>query len=371
MNDSDLAKEAQQYVLTGEYDLAEEIFKNYSGKEIDTVYINYIDKLYFDKQFHRSYTNYYIYHHSQDKKNDQCPPYREYCKHLKKFDENDKDQRLLICGVMPLGDQIFFTRFLSVILDTTKNITVITLDRLVDHFTNAFPGIKFVKDDSQIRVQDFDCVLYMPFISKFAFSENNVSIKPVKPTVLTDLNKVIELRMHPQIKGKVVVGFTWRSARNNYRDNNDIGTAKNLLLRQLIPFFNIPNTIFVNLQHGNFQEELNQFVDKHKINNIITFNELDMTSSTQHIFNYIDMCDFIISPTNTLTIMAGALHKKTFAIVPNKNSVGRLWMYHDIDDDRSHVFFPTMKMYEQDELFRWEPAIELALNDLIGEINEV
>jgi len=365
-----LAKKAKHNVLLGEYDLAEEIFQNYSGDLINEVYNFYIDKMFYNKEFFRHYQNFYIYYHTVDLQDDPCPPYREYCKHLKKFDENDKDKKLLICGVMPLGDQIFFTRFLPVIENITKNITVITLPRLVDHFTKAFPDVKFVKDSSQIKVQDFECVLYMPFIPMFAFSKNNLLVKPLESTVKTNFKIVSRLRLLPQVKGKTIIGFSWKSARNDHRDDNDIGTAKNLLLRQLLPFFNIHNTLFVNLQHGNFQEELFNFAKKYNITNIVTFDELDMTSFTQHIFNYVDMCDFIIGPTNTLTIMAGALHKKTFAMVPNKNSIGRLWMYHDIRDDRSHAFFPTIRMYEQDELFRWEPAIELACKNLISEINE-
>lgn len=365
-----LAEKAAEYISSGDFDSAEEIFKNYSGDLINKVYEPYINDMFYDLEFYRHYQNYDIYRHSVDEKNDRCLPYRKYSKLLKTFDENDKDKKLLICGKGALGDQIYYTRFLSIVLDITKNITVITLPRLVEHFTNAFPDVKFVEDDSQIEVSNFDCVLYMPLISKFAFTENNTPIKPLKPTAVTDLNKVETLRSLPQFKGKIIIGFSWKSARNDYRDDVDVGTSKSLMLRQLLPIFNIPNTSFINLQHKDHENDLEKFVEKYRLANIFTLEELDMNSSTKHIFDFVDMCDFIVSPINTLTIMAGALHKKTYTLVPNKKSAGRLIMYHSIPKDRRHVFFPTVKMYEQDQMFRWETAIELACNDLMSEIND-
>ena len=366
--DYDLAKKALDYILSGDFELAEDIFKNYSGDLIDEVYSKYVEKLFYEKQFNRHYYYSYIYRHTVSLKNDPRPPYRKYCKYLKKFDQNDKDKRLLICGAMPLGDQIFFTRFLSVILDITKNITVITLPRLVDHFTNAFPDVRFVEDDSQIIVDNFDCVLFMPFTSKFAFDKNNLPIKRLEPTATTNAERVNKLRLRPEVRGKTIIGFSWKSARNEHRDYNDIGSAKSLMVKQLLPFFDIPNTVFVNLQHGDFQEELDTFIEKYKVYNIVTFKDLDMKSTTQHILDYVDMCDYIIGPTNTLIHMAGALHKKTFTFVPRSGTPGRLWMYHSIPKDRVHSFYPTVKMYEQDQLLSWETAIEIAKEDLLKEM---
>lgn len=375
-DDTILCKKIIEYIDLKKFDEAEDLLHNYSSRNIDTLFGKYTYQLYKDCEFYRFFINDFKYYHTcegvmSNNKTEICPPYKDYySKNLKIFNNKDVDKRLLICGALPIGDQIYFMRYLPYVMELTSNITVITLDRLIEHFSKSFPEINFVEDDKNINLKDFDCVMFMPHMGRFAFDKGNEPVKEFIPTAVSNKNKVELLKSNPSFIGKNIVGFSWRSTRGDVVKNDEIGELKSIPLSALKKVFNLPNTIFINLQHGNVDEELRSFISTHNIDNIYTPNELDMTSSVEHIIDYVDMCDFIVTTSNTLVMMAGALHKDTYLILPPKQSKGRLWFWHNFlpTGGREHIAFPTVKMYEQEENFTWDGCINLIYDNLFPKL---
>jgi len=355
-HEESLANLAQCYLEEGDESSALEIFREYSGPNINGRFANFIYSL----QLQNRYTEALDLHdeliHSNGGYN-RCPRYFDYLKKLKKFDQTDADKRLLVCGVDAIGDQIFYSSFFHDLLQITNNITAIVVPRLVEPLSRTFPSINFVDDDWMIRTEDFDCVALMALLSRFALDYNN-QLKSKRKPILTPTHDKIR-----SSNDKLTIGFSWGSTRPSGEDETYIKDNKTIDLEELLPLFHLSNTEFINLQHGEIAAELNEFAREYDLSNLTTLDDLDTTEDIDGIINTVAACDILITPSNTLAHIAGALHKKTYTILPHGHSLARLLFWHRSDDGKN-IWYPTINTYEQTEEGDWSHPIEQLVNDL-------
>jgi len=350
-----LANLAQCYLEEGDENSALEIFREYSGPNINGRFANFIYSL----QLQNRYTEAFDLHDGLIHSNGgytRCPRYFDYLKKLKKFDHTDVNTRLLVCGVDAIGDQIFYSSFFHNLLQITDKITAIVVPRLVEPLSRTFPSINFVDDDWMIRIEDFDCVALMALLPRFALDSNN-QLKSERKPILSPTHKV-------GLRGdKLTIGFAWGSTRPPGEDETYIKDHKTIDLKEMLPLFRLPNTEFINLQHGNVAEDLNDFAREHDLSNLTTLEDLDTTEDIEGIINTVAACDILITPSNTLAHIAGALHKKTYTILPHGYSPARLWFWHRSNDGKN-IWYPTINTYEQIKEGDWSHPIEQLVNDL-------
>jgi ADP-heptose:LPS heptosyltransferase len=136
-----------------------------------------------------------------------------------------------------------------------------------------------------------------------------------------------------------------------------------LTLEALKPILSNPNLYFIDLQYNDTSKERENFYKDNdiKINKI---EEIDNFKDIDDITSLIDICDFIITVSNSNAHISGALGKKTFLLLPKGK--GRLW-YWSSKKNKS-IWYPSIKIIEQEEPGSWDGAIK-KLNKLIKENN--
>jgi hypothetical protein len=68
----------------------------------------------------------------------------------------------------------------------------------------------------------------------------------------------------------------------------------------------------------------------------------------------IDVCDFVITISNTNAHIAGSLGKKTFLLLPKGK--GKLWYW--MSEKRRSIWYPKIETIEQEEIGNWQSVIK-------------
>ena len=154
-------------------------------------------------------------------------------------------------------------------------------------------------------------------------------------------------------KKKLICGLSWTSK------NDDIGENKSISLETLKPILELENLIFIDLQYTDAKDERVKFVNYHGFP-IYKIEEVDNFNDINGVVSLVDLCDFIITVSNTNAHIAGALGKKTFLLLPTGK--GRLWYWH-LSENNS-TWYPSIEIIEQNYPGQWEPVI----NKLVGKV---
>jgi hypothetical protein len=356
LNEPALASLAQCYLENGDESSALEIFREYSGPNINGRFANYIYSLQLQNRYAEAFDLYDELIHTNSNWN-RSEPYIYFFNRLKKFNSSNKNEKLIICRSDGIGDNIFFCSFLHDILKITDNITVVTLPRLVNILSKSFPSIRFISDYYTASKEQFDCVALMALLPRFALHSNN-DLQTERQPSLYPLKK-----RSLQPSNKLTIGFAWGSTRPSDEDQSYIKDHKSIDLSEFLPLFCLPNTRFINLQHGDASGDLESFAKEHDLDNLITLDDLDTTNDIEGIIDTVDACDILITPSNTLAHFGGALHKKTYTILPYGHSPARLWFWHRSDDGKN-IWYPTINTYEQYEEGDWSRPIQELIDDL-------
>jgi len=355
LNEPALASLAQYYLEDGNEFSALEIFREYSGPNINDRFQKFIYSLCLQNRYAEALDLYDEFVHTNSGWH-RSEPYIYFFTRLKKFNHNDKNKKLLICRCDGIGDNLFYCSFLYEILEITDNITVVTLPKLVKILSKSFPTINFISDYHTAAKEQFDCVALMPLLPRFALDSNN-QLKSERKPILGPTHK-ISLR-----DDKLMIGFAWASTRTAGEDKTYIKDNKTIDLEEMLPLFRLPNTEFINLQHGEVASDLGEFAREHDLSNLITVEDLDTTEDIEGIINTAAACDILITPSNTLAQIGGTLHKKTYTILPHEHSPARLWFWHRSDNGKN-LWYPTINTYEQQKDGDWSLPIQELIDDL-------
>ena len=165
--------------------------------------------------------------------------------------------------------------------------------------------------------------------------------------IKSDFNITKNLKLNLKSKNKFLCGLSWISK------TGDIGVNKSITLETLKPVLKIENLEFIDLQYTDTTVERERFLADNnitikKIDNIDNFKDLNGVCSL------IDICDFVVTISNTNAHIAGALGKKTFLLLPKGK--GRIW-YWTIKNKKS-IWYPTIEIIEQKESGIWETVID-------------
>jgi ADP-heptose:LPS heptosyltransferase len=162
-----------------------------------------------------------------------------------------------------------------------------------------------------------------------------------------DQKQVDSLKKELKKKDHKVCGISWKS------NNKEIGEAKTLSLTQLLPILSIPNTIFIDLQYGDNSEEKERFLSEYGIE-IKSVKEIDNYNDLDGLTSLVDACDYIVTISNVTAHIAGALHKKTYLLLPY--AFGKIWYWGESRD--YSIWYPAVKIYRNTESRSWDETID-------------
>jgi tetratricopeptide (TPR) repeat protein len=260
--------------------------------------------------------------------------------------------RLLLWAEQGLGDELFFAGLLPELLKREVSVTLTADKRLHALLARAFPQVRLLERavamrasidggyDAQAPIGDLGYLLGM----------DDASIAASRTVYLkADERRCAEMRAQVAAfgGGRRVCGIAWRSANKKFSE------AKSIDLGKLRPLLETPDTVFVNLQYGAVDAELEALHAKTGLR-IHRIEGLDIREDIDGLTALIDACDTVVTASNVTAHLAGAIGKRTAVLVPH--GLGRAWYWHE--GDRSSLWYPSLRLFCQGSPSDWAMPVE-------------
>ena len=266
------------------------------------------------------------------------------------------DKTILVWGEQGIGDRIMFVSLLPRLQEQAHRVLVETQQRLVPLFRRSFPEISFlgIQDPPNSKLLEESIDYQLPIGSLGQWFLPDEESFPRHTNYLTPcVNKVKEFRdKYQQLElGKLLIGISWKSA------NKDIGKLKSTFLTQWKDLLSQKDCLFINLQYGDVEGEINDFMAQTGIS-IYQDKDIDSLKDLDGFAAQVSALDLIISTSNTTVHMAGALGKPVWTLlsyVPD-------WRWQL---DRSDtLWYSSMVLYRQPVLDDWASVFQQVQLDL-------
>jgi tetratricopeptide (TPR) repeat protein len=266
-----------------------------------------------------------------------------------------KNKKILIFGEQGLGDQIIYLTMLKDAISNSSNIFTVFIDeRLIPLYERSFQGIKFVSKKADLDTIHFDFYLHSGSLGAF-FRNSIEDFKFNLNYLMPDKDRTKVLREKLTLKNKKICGISWKS------QNPNIGHNKSLTLNDLMPLFQIPEFIFVDLQYGDNWQEKDLLRRTFGIE-ILSVEEIDNYNDIDGLASLINACDFIVTPSNVTAHIAGSINKDTFVTLPHAQ--GKLWYWHY--GDQKNLWYPSVIQYRQEKDGDWSYPISKIKKDVLN-----
>ena len=270
---------------------------------------------------------------------------------LPQFALNTNKRNLLVWDEQGLGDKILFLRFLKGLEPYVDNLFIKIDKRLHEIIKRTFPKINFINNN--ILESNINSQIPIGDLGSLFIKDTNDLKKISKKYITSDPFLTNELKDSLRNKNKLICGLSWVSK------NDNIGVNKSITLDLLKPIIELSNIIFLDLQYNDTQDERNKLfkdhsIRVHKIEAVDNFNDINGVTSL------VDICDFIITISNTNAHISGALGKKTFLLLPRGK--GKLWYWNSYNG--KSLWYPSIEIIEQKSPGEWKPVIDKLLNKL-------
>jgi ADP-heptose:LPS heptosyltransferase len=84
------------------------------------------------------------------------------------------------------------------------------------------------------------------------------------------------------------------------------------------------------------------------------------------MISLIDICDFVITVSNSNAHLSGALGKETFLLLPKGK--GKLWYW--TSEKQKSIWYPSIEVIEQDIPGNWDRAVTELSSIIKGKVSE-
>jgi tetratricopeptide (TPR) repeat protein len=266
--------------------------------------------------------------------------------------ESLNNKRLLVLEEQGIGDQILYLRFLQKIVDEYDGVQLsyLTSDRMRLALSDSLTGVN-VTSDSDVN-DKFDCYCYLADIPRFLNLKTILNPGPYLKSSSSEVNKYQD-ELHKKFPSKRIIGLSWKSI------SDTAGSRKNLIFHQLRPLLEASDIQFVCLQYGEISHDLAELNSLAK-NKIFVYPNIDLKNDISSLLNLIQALDSVVTVSNAVAHMSGALGQNTFVLLPK----APIW--HWFLDDRESPWYASVHLYRQTSFNDWSDAVYGLKNDLIG-----
>ncbi len=265
---------------------------------------------------------------------------------------------LLISAEQGIGDQIMFASCLPE-LGAQRGRIILECDaRLKPLFSRAFPGISVIgrKERREARLAHLTRIpvdFHLPIGSLPKHLRRDLSCFPADSAYLIpDQHAFAQWKKRlTALGGGLKVGISWKG-----------GTAETALKRsttlaQWQDIFSIPGLALINLQYGDFRDELRD-AERNLGITIHDWKEVDPLKDLDHFAALIAALDLVISVDNSTVHLAGALGRPVWTLLPFMPDWR--WMLEREDSP----WYPTMRLFRQRSPGQWQPVFERVAHEL-------
>jgi tetratricopeptide (TPR) repeat protein len=224
------------------------------------------------------------------------------------------NEKLMVWREQGIGDELRFSTLLPELKKIGGQIIVECDPRLVDAFQRSFPTFHvraspadperiIAKDES-----DFDFQIPMGSLPGHYMHS---------PEIFDRLGGYLQSSVHQVKKFKQrlslyhdfkKVGICWRSHQLSATRNK-----KYTVLEDWGDILSAPNTVFVNLQYGDCEQELADAEQRHGIK-ILRWADTDLKDDLEAVFGLMQNLDLVISPSTAVVPLAGAIGRQTIFV---------------------------------------------------------
>jgi tetratricopeptide (TPR) repeat protein len=268
---------------------------------------------------------------------------------LHNFIEVDKlaDKSVLLFSEQGIGDTIQFYRYVKKIANLDARVTVAVQKSLVDLLSLSKPLWNIVNIEGALPACDYRAsLLSLPFV----LQENSIDINSDNPYIFSSPIKVSEWKNRLGPKKKAIVGIVW-SGNTLFKENG----KRSIPLLQMISF--LPS----DLQYVSLQKELSDFDLKVLEKNAFISNYSSYLTDFNETAALIDCLDLVITVDTSIAHLAGAMGKRAWLLLSN-NADWRWFI-----DTESSPWYPTIKIFRQDQLGDWSGVLKKVELELIAQ----
>ncbi|OZA15185.1 MAG: hypothetical protein B7Y05_04920 [Polynucleobacter sp. 24-46-87] len=260
------------------------------------------------------------------------------------------DGCLYVWAEQGIGDQILYASMLCGLRKYPQKKIISIEKKLLPIFERSFPDFKFIANGVELSESEYDQQISIASLGQYLrvnIDDFKASQKPYL-VALQDNLKVVAAVDVPRSKG-MTCGIAWRSS------NNQIGKYKSIDLIEFSKILKMDGLDFINLQYGDTYEERVSVEHSTGIQ-IRSVDGLDLYDDVDDLLSLIDTCDFVITSSNSVAHMSGAIGKKTILFLPFSH--GKFWYWHDVDG--VSLWYPSIRVFKQEKQGDWSKPIEAA-----------
>ncbi len=322
---------------------AEDIYKKliYENQENFEARYNYSLFLLNRKQFYLGWKEYEYRWKSYDFNS------KAFNNNLRRWNPEVSTNELIIWAEQGIGDQILYSTFLQYFNHAGSGVTVALEEKLTPIISRSFQKINFISIDDFFKEVDLNYKSQIPIASLGMVFRNHIDSFPLENKYLI-CDENITNSIKPKLKktNKLRCGISWKSS------NRFLGDEKSIPINIFLSIFNDLEFDFINLQHDIGADEIN-LLNSNKITPFIS--EMDIYNNLDVLLSMINLCDLIVTSSNSIAHLAGALGKKCIVIVPY--CVGKFWYWHERNG--MSLWYPSIKVFKQVKQGDWaEPIID-------------
>jgi len=256
-------------------------------------------------------------------------------------------KKILVWSEQGFGDSLQFARYL-VKLQEKGAYVIFECDPALASIFSSCKGINklVLKEGVNEPSVEYDYQIALLSLPRY-FNTDLHNIPAEIPYLSVSDDKIKEWEKTIKGNNNLKVGLVWAGNPNHANDKN-----RSCKLLDFDKLFDIPYVEFYSLQKGKPLEQITTF--QNKIHNTsVQLNTFEDTAAA------ISNLDFVISVDTSVAHLAGALGKEVWLMLPFIPD----WRW--LMDREDSPWYPSMKLFRQDEKSTWQDVVERMKKELI------
>jgi hypothetical protein len=244
-------------------------------------------------------------------------------------------KRPIVWTEQGIGDQILYASLIEALAKEVESVVVLIDMRLAPLLQRGCKAsnVRFLPHNAKVKMSEHDSHIPIASLGKYFIN----SVRDIEPTrsdryIKADRHRVGLLKKELKLEGKRVIGLSWASTAPV------IGEHKSVGLEGFRSLFDIPESVFINLQYGKPQDEAKDFHP-----NLIT-THIDTFLDLENVAALMELCDVIVSPSNANVHLAAAMGIPVMLLDANK-----LWYWNNRKGYQS-LWYPGVKIFQRENM---------------------
>ena len=260
---------------------------------------------------------------------------------LPKWNPKKNFKSILIIGEQGLGDELMFSLLLKHINLKKTKLGLLLDKRLKNLFASSNLNHEYINNLNEALEKKYESYLPIGSLCKYFLKSESDFLK-IQNLKFKINNKLVS-ELKSRLPHKFNIGISWHTT------NKQLGSVRNIKLKQFLPLFSGLNANFINLQYGDHKSEI-EYASKKNKKNVFIEDDIDNKDDLDSLVAKISLCDLVLSIDNSTLHLAGILNKNTIAFIPEVSD----WRWFEKND--KCLWYKNMILIRKSET--WDQAIQ-------------